>query len=309
MLKLSIENAQQFLDLFYKPEIDGHELTKRTKVSLFILRVEGGRFAYEDIKKVLGNASITYVLSRNKVAEIGRGNAHEIIKKVQESFRKPEENSGEAGELFLYCFLETHLGAPKILSKMELKTAKNDYIKGSDGIHLLSLGNGTYHLIFGESKMISDSTVKGSSLSKSITSAFQSIKKVESEGICNEISLIDSNIMKETYDEDTIKFLKSIIIPSANDKSVVKYNAFGIFVGFEIDIADWDLQQMDDTQFESKLKEKIRTAVESKYEYIKQQIDKENLSGYHFYIYAVPFIKNKEINIDDTRKKIIKYIT
>ena len=308
MLKSSIKNAKKFLDLFYEPEINGHELTKKTKLSLFILRIDAGRFAYEDVKRELGNAAMTYVFSRVKFDDIKPDQMHENVKIVQERFRDGDVNDGEGGEIFLYCFLETHLGAPKILSKMELKTAGNDYIKGSDGIHLLNLGDGVFHLIFGESKMISDSTEKGSSFRKAISVVFESIKKVESSGIGNEINLVDSNLMKETYDKDQLEYLKRILKPSARDIAITKYNAFGIFVGFEIDISDWDLQQIDDIEFEKRIKKEIMMMVEDRYDYIKERIMKENLSGYHFYIYAVPFIKNKELCLDATRKDIIRHI-
>lgn len=308
MLQQSIKNGKQFLDLFYNPEIDAHELTQKTKVSLYVLRIDGGRFDYESMNRELGNAAVTYVFSRTKFEGIEESKLHEHIKQVQESFRNHEVNDGEGGELFLYCFLETHLNAPKILSKMELKTAGNDYIKGADGIHLLDMGGGNFHLIFGESKMISDSTEKGSSFRKAIFDAFKSIKKVETEGIGGELDLVDSNLMKETYANDAVEYLKKIIKPSARDTSIVKANAFGIFVGFEIDINDWDLQQMTDPDIEKKIKEEVKKAVEDRYDYIQEQIATHNLSGYHFYIYAVPFIKKGDVSIDSTRKKIIEHI-
>jgi hypothetical protein len=308
MLQQSIKNGKQFLDLFYNPEIDAHELTQKTIVSLYVLRIDGGRFDYESMNRELGNAAITYVFSRTKFEGIKEDKLHEHIKQVQESFRDSKVNDGEGGELFLYCFLETHLNAPKILSKMELKTATNDYVKGADGIHLLDLGDGNFHLIFGESKMISDSTEKGSSFRKAIADAFKSIKKVETEGIGGELNLVDSNLMKESYSEATVEFLKKIIKPSARDTTITKMNAFGIFVGFEIDINDWDLQNMTDPDFEKKIKEEVKKAVEEKYDYIKEQITNYDLTGYHFYIYAVPFIKKGDTCIDSTRKKIIEYI-
>lgn len=308
MLEISIKNKEQFLNLFYKPEIDSHNLTEKTKLSLFVLRIDGGRFAYEDMQRELGNAAITYALSRAHLDGAQQGQMHELVKKVQQSFRNAEVNEGEGGELFLYCFLETHLGAPKILSKMELKTAGNDYVKGADGIHLLQLQDGVFHLIFGESKMLGDSTDKGSSLRKDFAAAFDSIKKVETAGLTREVNLVDSNLMKETYDAKTLEYLKKIIKPSARDESVTKFNAFGIFVGFEIDISDWDLQQMSDIDFEAKLKKEIKEAVEEKYDYIKTQIEEKGLAGYHFYIYAVPFIKNGTVSLDATRKDMIRHI-
>lgn len=44
--------------------------------------------------------------------------------------------SGETGELLLYFLLETVLGAPQVVCKMELKTNRNEEVKGGDGIHV-----------------------------------------------------------------------------------------------------------------------------------------------------------------------------
>lgn len=308
MLQQSIKNGKNFLDLFYEPEIDAHNLTVKTRLSLYVLRIDGGRFDYESMNRELGNAAISYVFSRTKFEGIEESKLHEHVKQVQQAFRDCEVNDGEGGELFLYCFLETHLNAPKILSKMELKTSGNDYVKGADGIHLLDLGNGNFHLIFGESKMISDSTEKGSSFRKAIADAFKSIKKVDTEGIGGELNLVDSNLMKESFAEDTVEYLKKIIKPSARDTDIRKANCFGIFVGFEIDINEWDLQQMTDQDIEKKIKEEVKKSVEERYEYIQEQIATHDLDGYHFYIYAVPFIKKGGVSLDSTRKKIIEHI-
>lgn len=54
----------------------------------------------------------------------------EIATKVQSQFRTPEKKSGEGGEVILCSLLEGHLGAPKILSKMELKTSSQHYVHG-----------------------------------------------------------------------------------------------------------------------------------------------------------------------------------
>lgn len=310
MMKFGFSMAEkhknEFLDLFYKPVIENHPLTLKTKVSLFVMRIDGSSFDYIEMKRVLGNASISYALARN---QIRKELQHEDFKRVAALFRDHEINDGEGGELFLYCFLETHLGAPKILSKMELKTAGNDYIKGADGIHILDLGNGNYHLIFGESKMISDSSKKDSSLTNALTQAFESIKKVKEEGIGGEISLVDSNLMKESVDENELDFLKRIIKPSARDEGITKNNAFGIFVGFEIDITDWDLQNIKDVEFNNKIKESVRESFEKRYTHIQNKILEFDLDGHHFYIYAIPFIKKGKLEgIDNKRKDIIKHI-
>jgi hypothetical protein len=47
----------------------------------------------------------------------------------------PDE-TGQAGELLLYFLLETVLGAPQIVAKMDLKTNPSLEVFGSDGIHM-----------------------------------------------------------------------------------------------------------------------------------------------------------------------------
>lgn len=310
MLDATHQNKDRFLKLFYAPSIDSYSLSAKSKLSLHVLRVESGKFDYEALYEELGKASIGYVLSRNQYAEAVQKphDMHKTVKHVQDRFRNATQNKGEGGELLLYCFLETHLGAPKILSKMELKTSNNLYVNGSDGVHLLELDKGQYHLIFGESKMSSDSTKKGSSFQKGIAAAFKSIKELDDNGTYNEIHLVDSNLMKETYDDETVKRLKAILLPSAQDKSVIKQNAFGIFVGYEIDTSDWDVINMSGSDFEAKIKTSVKAMVENQYDYIKQQITKNGLEGYHFYFYALPFVKNSSTNIDKARKKIVERI-
>jgi ribosome-binding ATPase YchF (GTP1/OBG family) len=155
-LNSSLKNQQEFLNLFYSPAcIDSFSLTIKTKISLYILRIDSSSFDYEALYKNLGNASISYVLSRLRNEEYYKNQkVWEQVQEATKKFRNWGINEGEGGELLLYCFLESHLKAPKIISKMEIKDDSQDYIKGSDGIHLLRLDENNYQLIYGESKMI-----------------------------------------------------------------------------------------------------------------------------------------------------------
>ncbi|MGF3076892.1 HamA C-terminal domain-containing protein [Facklamia sp. P12955] len=93
-----------------------------------------------------------YALSK-KFREKFKNQSMKISKVARSRFKEYSNNEGELGELLLFCFLEGHLGAPKILTKLEHKTTSDMYVNGSDGIHLLKLDNIHYQLIFGESKM------------------------------------------------------------------------------------------------------------------------------------------------------------
>jgi hypothetical protein len=302
----SMHNSSEFLGLFHEPHMDRVGIATKVELSLFVLKMDGGGFDYENLYRQLGNASVGYVLSRTQFDGIDRAAYHEAVRGVQNTFRDTELNDGEGGELLLYCFLESHLKAPKVLSKMELKTANNDYIKGADGLHLLHLGDDAYQLIVGESKMIGDSTEPSSSLRKAIADAIGSVKKVRETGMTNEIRLVDSNLMKEAYSEGALTYLRSVLVPSRGGPS--KQTAFGLLLGFEIDISDWNVLEMTAREFEETVQTQIMQMVDGRLDYLKQKIVDADLAGYHFYIWAIPFMKSKTTSIDQIRKLIIERI-
>lgn len=295
MLKNGIDES--FLDIFYNDiECDIEETN--SKLNLRILRIENNEFCYSELITKLSNAIISFSLSRKEFADFEKDRRYgELNRKAIEKFREYSINEGEAGELLLYCFLESHLKAPKVLTKLEIKTSTNDYVKGSDGIHILRVSDNKYHLIFGESKL-------DANLTTSITNAFKSISEFiqrPKNNITYEIGLINSQLCKEAYDESLYTFIKSIIFPVANSENPIqKDNAFAIFAGFEIKPSNDDLKQTNDN-FRINLRERIKLEVEEKKLHIRKKIAELGLNNYTFYIYVFPFME-----IDKTRKQIIK---
>ncbi len=292
--------SENFLDLFYK-EIECDVPNTNSKLNLHILKIENNQFCYNELIEELSNHFISFSLSRKDIAEFKKNEKYgELYRKAASKFRNYNVNDGEAGELLLYCFLESHLKATKILTKLEIKLSSNDYAKGSDGIHLLELSSKNYQLIFGESKL-------NKKLTTSITEAFESINDFlhrKKNNIFDEIGLISSQLGKEALDEDSYQFIKSIIMPKASDTDpIVKNNAFAIFAGFEIDSTEEEKRLSNDI-FLALIKEKIKSEVESKMNHIKSKIEEYKLYNYTFYVYVFPFM-----NMDEARKNIIKKIT
>jgi hypothetical protein len=294
-LKTSI--SEEFLSLFYNG-IDCDIEDTHSKLSLRILRIENNKFCYPELISKLSNAVISFSLSRQEFSVLEKDKRYgELNTKALEKFRNYKTNDGEAGELLLYCFLESHLKAPKILTKLEIKTSSNDYVKGSDGIHLLKIDETKYQLIFGESKL-------DASLTTSLSEAFKSINDFinrPKNNINSEIGLINSQLCKEAFDENLYNSIKSIIFPTANDNSIIiKDNAFAIFAGFDLKITAEEEKMIND-EFRESVKKRIIADVESKKSHIKNKIDEYKLHGYCFYVYIFPFTK-----FDETRKKIIE---
>lgn len=275
---------------------------QKTKLDLFVLNTNANAFDYETFKTRLVDPVIDFALSR-KVKANYKNKAATQSKKAREKF-KQKMNTGELGELLLFCFLENHLGAPKILSKLELKTSTSHYVHGSDGVHFLKLDNGNYQLIFGESKTIEN-------LTNAITDAFKSIKDFkdctnskgdQKSGLPHEKSLISDELEKETFTEEEKKFIESIVYPQSDSNFDVD-DAFGIFVGYQIEITDED-KKMSNSDFRSEINSRIKTEIEGKLDHISKKIEEFKLSGHNFYIYVLPFSE-----LDKNRKDITAHIT
>ena len=140
-----------FLDAF--DNLGSFEIDEygKNRLELFSLKINSNEFNIKILEELLIDPMVDYALSRT-VKEQYKNKPATLTRKAKEKFIDYVRNKGELGELLLYCFLETHLQAPKVLSKLELKTSTSHYVNGSDGVHLLKLDNGDYQLIFGESK-------------------------------------------------------------------------------------------------------------------------------------------------------------
>ena len=301
-MELSIK-SKDFLDSFdhiSTKKLDEHG---KNKLDLFVLKINANEFDYNSLSDRLTDPLIDYSLSR-KVQERYSDRPAALSKNARNKFINYIKNKGELGELLLYCFLETHLNAPKILSKLELKTATGQYVNGADGVHFLKLDNGNYQLIFGESK-----TIK--SLTAALTDAFKSIYEFKNcinangddkSGLSYEKSLVSDNLVKEEYNDDEADFIRSIIYPKRENTFEVD-DAFGIFIGYEITISAED-KRLPNSDFRVKVQGQIKCEVEKSINHIKKKIENHGLSGHHFYIYVLPFT-----DLNDSRKNIQKEIT
>lgn len=294
-MNLSI-GTNHFLDSFRK--IQEKDIDEKNKLNIFMININANEFDYRLLEENLRDPIISYAISR-KVKEKYKDQAGTLVHKAKEKFIAYFQNDGELGELLLYCFLESHLKAAKILSKLELKTSNKKYVNGSDGVHYLKLPNGNYQLIFGESKMYTD-------LYEAIGEAFKSIKEFKDEvnskgdeksGITFEKGLISDNLNKE-FEEDDEKFLMDLIYPKSSNEFDVD-DAFGIFVGYQIDVTPEE-RKLSHSDFREVIKNKIINEIDKMEKSIKTRIRNKQLEGHNFYIYVVPFTE-----IENKRKEIL----
>ena len=207
-----------------------------------------------------------------------------LVSRAKERLRKAESNDGELGEILLYTMLEAHLKAPKLLTKLELKTDPNHYVNGADGVHLLKIDDTTFQFVFGESKLHSD-------LKTGVEKAFESLKNLLKEDLNKlryEIQLVNSNFLKEAHDEHSVELLKKLLIPTENDENLNIDHSFGIFLGFDVKITD-DERKLNNADFRDTIYKKVENAVRTILPTINDQIEQDDFRGYNFYIYIVPF--------------------
>jgi NTP pyrophosphatase (non-canonical NTP hydrolase) len=293
-LKTDVQNS--FLNLFSKI-IENEQLENGNKLNLFALKISNNSFSYETLTEELGDILTTYALSRSTYNELcAQKKYNTLVARAKEKLRDAKSNEGELGEILLYCMLESHLKAPKLLTKLELKTAVNNYVNGADGVHLLKISDSTYQFIFGESKL-------DANLKTGIYNAFNSINNLLKDDLNKlryEISLVNSNILKETVDDTSTAILKKLLIPTENNVDLNIDHSFGIFLGFDIPITDEE-RRMSNSEFRTMMDGKIEIAVRSVLPTINNQVKKNEFTGYSFYIYIILFSK-----LDNTRKKIIE---
>ncbi len=263
----------------------------RKSLNFALVKLKSNSFDYKNFIKYLENASVFYALPKKRIEELkSEGLFNDLIEESRGKFKSSEYNEGEGGELISYCINEDILHAPKILSKLKLKTNKEDYVKGADGVHLLKLDENTYEVIYAESKMYKD-------LKKAINKAFESIDRfISGDAIDFEITTLATNLSGEFEDID-VEYISKYILPSKND--VTQHTAFSIFIGFNI-TNDLD-KSLDYHVYEQQLVDKVRDTIVSEVSHISSKVSDPKRRAYSFYIYLIPFE-----DIEDFRKDIIK---
>ena len=312
LLSLSSDTAEfgnTFIELNHDFSLD---LPNESRVEIFHLRKSNKSFTYNELKRICIGNICQYVFNRVKNAEnISPYDRQILTKEAIEKFREirlkkedDEKNQkdlgqgGELGELLLYLFLEKRLNAPKILSKMEIKTTRNQYVYGADGVHLYETktksGKPNYQFIIGESKIKND-------ILAAIRKAFESINS-SIEEIDIEQGLVSLGIFNEVCDREKAESIKKMILPSEDitESKVIHEKAFGIFIGYSVDLKDATLSN---EEWNEKVDQKIKSDVTRGIETIKKQVKKYELDGYSLYIYFLPFN-----NADEDKEKIMSEI-
>lgn len=258
-------------------------VTHPSKANIYRVDLTNCKFRFKELKKFMLRNIANYVFSRTETgvfSESGTpGGAFGTTALIQ--FMKAYKDSSETvlGELLLYAFLEHELNAPKIMSKIEF-SPKNGLISKSDGIHLLSIseyGRPFNQLVFGASDITG-------SLKEAVDRAFDRIILIEMNSD-SEFTIVENAAYSQLFDQPTREYLHELLVPR-KDYNRKPDMAFGMFLGYTLDL---DSNQTDSAQFYMAADYKLNKDIESVKNYIAQKIIENQLEGYTFYCYVLPF--------------------
>ena len=300
-------NDEEFSKVFKElKHAEKLELPNNNSLKMYYTTIMNNTFEYSNLQELLLSNITNYVFSRKENKEaFDTKKIPNLTRKAMMEFRKISNkkdcgNGGELGELLLYIFLESNLKAYKLLSKMELKTNSEDYIKGADGIYLYEYEDDDnekhFEYIIGEAKIEATSA-------KSIADAFKSIL-VHLQKKDFERELDDREIFKETFNEEQAEKIKRILVPSPDDDDIDMQKAFGIFIGYGLN-KNLKLDEVDNKKGKKIIEARIEKDIKNICKNIKDKIkENKNLKNYSFYVYVMPFKDAKK-----DRVEILKNIT
>lgn len=288
-LKMTLD-PKPFKDVFIDSSSAKLCIPNNSDLKIFLLDVVNSKIDYAKLEDFITDNIGRYIYSRamrNSYNVDGRSDrlAFKAISAYKKRVAK-DPSTNQFNEIMLYSFLECVLGAPKIFSKMELQDKSGLYYSTSSGIHLLSLKQGGLpfnQLVFGATDSIND-------LATAIDNAFKQVVEIKNSAK-EEYDFLETTILNNEFDSETNKTLEDIIIPKKGSGLTKPDSAFGMFIGYNVDVPD----EPNNEQFKINIKAKMESDIKSFAPYIENKITSLGLSSYSFYIYILPF---NDINID-----------
>lgn len=254
-------------------------LMNAEQLRLFHLAVQSNRFSHRELVSFLQRNLGRYVFSRAEIAKYTVADKTELIVFDAAGRMNTQDSEQGLGELMLYILLEQILGAPKVLSKIELNRQAGHIRSRCDAIHLLTPDGGTpvSSLVFGTSSLSGD-------IQDAIDDAFDKIVQIETNSAV-ECQLAEEQVFTTSLDEDSVKTIKELLIPQPGGAASYD-SAYGIFLGYDIGLDPINYRNED---YRRHLGWKMANDIKHHATYITNKITTLNLGTHAFYVYVLPF--------------------
>lgn len=208
--------------------------------------------------------------------------------------KKKNAKSGEPGEVILFTLLEGFLNAPRIVSKMQLKTNPNMEVHGSDAIHLkFDANTETLIIYWGEAKLYKDLPKALDKIADSIKSFREYNPEIGDTQRAFDISIIQSH---PDIDADDNQSTKEALLSFFDPYSTYSNNVKEIHACLAI--WDWELYKeltkVDPDEVENFFCEKYAKRIESACSLFIDKIKNKGLTSFRFHLFLIPLSDVKE---------------
>ncbi|PHZ83474.1 HamA C-terminal domain-containing protein [Paremcibacter congregatus] len=181
---------------------------RKVKTLLVYLTSENNGIGYSEFFRIVKDGILSnFVFSCSEVErKLGLQNKKSAEELFDKAIRKLSKHTakGELGELILFTLLDIYFKAPKILSKISLKTASRIPVFGADAVHC-QFHDEKLELYLGESKLYKN-------FGPAATSTATSIKTAKDK-YAFEFDLIDSHMDFPNIDEKFESELLNLLNP------------------------------------------------------------------------------------------------
>lgn len=267
-----------------------------------IIKLDGhGRPRLERLLEHIFSRITDFAISRKKILQaqqkdMDSGSSRNVSRLFQEAKRLCVDiaNTGEGGELLLFCLSESIFDLPQIISKMSLKTSTAMHVHGADGV-FASTKDGILNIYWGEAKMKKKRT-------SSITDAITSLRPflVEPEGSEakreQDVFLLSSNI--DLLDDKFEDAIKNYLNPDHENSLKVQHGGLCLACFDEEALADGS-QSLVLTELEKI----IRAKGGGWQEYIRRKIIDEGMSEFDIEFFCLPVI-----SAEIFREKFLEFV-
>lgn len=212
-LQTQLKNAEEIKSILNKVDVS-FVLSGSRKVQtlLVYLPIKDGTIDLAKFFEAIKNGILSnFVFSCSEVEKkLGIKNPNSAEDLFEKAIRKISQHTakGELGELILFTLLDVYFGAPKILSKVSMKTNPRMPVFGADAVHG-QFHDGKLRLYLGESKLYNKFLPAATAATKSISSAV--------EKYTDEFDLIDSYMDFPDINEDLQAELIKLLDPFSNN--------------------------------------------------------------------------------------------
>jgi len=187
-----------FSNLYLKYSLhQEHDVSGRGHTSLHCSYQEG-EWHYDQFMEWIKRHIIEYALSPREVRGIHSTQYFDAVERASRMVygaKAKTKRRGEIGELILHGLIYDIYGTRPVVSKVFMKTARNDTVKGFDCVHALSSNDTLESLWLGEAKFYKN-------INNAISEAIESIKTLAAnEQLLNEFMVVNNMIGD---DEDPI---------------------------------------------------------------------------------------------------------